>query len=162
MDVAKEMVVDRVVETIAGWAFDIYNSDYMPYVISMSIAFLVIFIIICLAIRLVVFEKNAIRKAEGKEGMIGGNLGSVLRPAEYSRVLPPSEGLYPGSPSIMLYVNPNEMGRPLIAALQSDEQAPKQNPVVENVPFDARWVISRAGWAYGPMSGEANQVGMDC
>jgi hypothetical protein len=53
----------------------------------------------------------------------------------------------------LLFVDPHGAGRPLLpAGLEKLEENPAMPDVVENVPYDSRWVSSRAGWAYGPLT----------
>ena len=117
----------------------IYNHELTPKFVGITITTLVLLLIICWAFKLVSFEKLAIRKARGmQEGLVGG----VDEPAEYSS-------------APLLFVDPHGAGRPLLpAGLAKLAENPAMSPVVENVPYDARWVSSRAGWAYGPLTGD--------
>ena len=127
--------MDRVTE----YASIVYNHELTPKIVALAVTTLTLLLIICLAFKAVGAEKRAIRKARGEqEGLVGG----AGQAAEYS--------LQP-----LLFADPYGAGRPLLPAglakLQLDPELPT---VVENVPFDARWVASRAGWAYGPLTGD--------
>ena len=126
--------MDKMIE----YATKIYNHELTPKFVGITITTLVLLLIICWAFKLVSFEKLAIRKARGmQEGLIGG----AGEPAEYSS-------------QPLLFVDPHGVGRPLLPmGLAKLEDNPVMPDVVENVPYDARWVPSRAGWAYGPLTG---------
>ena len=126
-------------DKMTEYATLIYNHELTPKFVGITITTLVLLLIICWAFKLVSFEKLAIRKARGmREGLVGG----VGEPAEYSS--PP-----------LLFVDPHGAGRPLLpAGLTKLAENPAMPDVVENVPYDARWVSSRAGWAYGPLTGD--------
>jgi hypothetical protein len=129
--------MDRVTE----YASAIYDHELTPKIVALAVTTLTLLLIICLAFKAVGLEKRMIRKARGEqEGLVGG----AGQTAEYS--------FQP-----LLFADPHGAGRPLmpagLAKLQLDPEMPA---VVENVPFDARWVANRAGWAYGPLTGDGH------
>lgn len=129
--------MDRVTE----YASIVYHHELTPKIVALTITTLTLLLIICVAFKAVGLEKRAIRKAQGEqEGLVGG----AGQPAEYS--------FQP-----LLFADPHSAGRPLLptglAKLRLDPEVPA---VVENVPFDARWVANRAGWAYGPLTGDGD------
>lgn len=126
-------------DKMTEYATLIYNHELTPKFVGITITTLVLLLIICWAFKLVSFEKLAIRKARGmREGLVGG----VGEPKEYSS-------------APMLFVDPHGAGRPLLpTGLTKLAENPTMPGVVENVPYDARWVTSRAGWAYGPLTGD--------
>lgn len=139
-----------------AWLWGYLKPD-MPGAVALIIATLTMVILICIGTQMVRSERAAAHQSGGdlQEGMVGGSgLG-----AKY----PGPGGLYPVSPTMLLYSNPDSVGRPLIPTPPTSPLAPDPSPgppVVENVPFDARWLTSRAGWAYGPMSGQDGLVGI--
>ena len=126
-------------DKMTEYATLIYNHELTPKFVGITITTLVLLLIICWAFKLVSFEKLAIRKARGmREGLIGG----AGEPKEYSS-------------APLLFVDPHGAGRPLLpTGLAKLAENPAMPDVVENVPYDARWVPSRAGWAYGPLTGD--------
>jgi len=126
-------------DKMTEYATLIYNHELTPKFVGITITTLVLLLIICWAFKLVSFEKIAIRKARGmQEGLIGG----IGEPAEHAS-------------APMLFVDPHGAGRPLLpVGLDKLEENPAMPDVVENVPYDSRWVSSRAGWAYGPLTGD--------
>ena len=138
------------------WLWDYLRPD-MPGAIALIIAVLTLIILICIGTHMVRAERTAAHQsgADLQEGMVGGSgLG-----AQY----PGPSGLYPVSPTMLLYSHPDSVGRPLTPTPPTSPLAHDPSlgpPVVENVPFDAQWLTSRAGWAYGPMSGQDGIVGI--
>lgn len=128
-------------DKVAGYASILYNHELTPKIVALTITTLTLLLIICLAFKVVGFEKRAISKARGEqEGLVGG----AGPPAEYS--------FQP-----VLFADPHSPGQPLLpAGLAKLRLDPKMTAVVENVPFDARWVANRAGWAYGPLTGDGD------
>ena len=126
-------------DKMTEYATLIYNHELTPKFVGITITTLVLLLIICWAFKLVSFEKLAIRKARGmREGLVGG----VGEPKEHLS-------------APLLFVDPHGAGRPLLpTGLAKLENNPVMPDVVENVPYDARWVPSRAGWAYGPLTGD--------
>lgn len=128
-----------------------------PSVVTITIAILTIILLICIGSNLAQLERDGMQ-----EGMVGGlweTLGS-----EYPKSQLPT-GLL-GGPILMLYADPEATGQPLNSPPSSPLPLPcspgtpsssctsvSPGPVIENVPFDPRWVIARAGWAYGPLTG---------
>lgn len=128
-------------DKITEYATLIYNHELTPKFVGITITTLVLLLIICWAFKLVSFEKLAIRKARGmQEGLVGG----VGEPVEYAS-------------APLLFVDPHGVGRPLLpVGLIKLAENPTLPDVVENVAYDARWLLSRAGWAYGPLTGEGS------
>ena len=126
---------------VTEYARVVYNHELTPKIVALVVTTLTLLLIICLAFKAVGAEKLAIRKARGEqEGLVGGD----GRPAEYS--------FQP-----MLFPDPHGAGRPLLpAGLAKLQLDPEMPAVVENLPFDARWVANRAGWAYGPLTGDGD------
>jgi len=128
-------------DKMTRYATLIYDHELTPKFVGITITTLVLLLIICWAFKLVSFEKLAIRKARGmQEGLVGG----VGEPAQYSS-------------APLLFVDPHSAGRPLLpVGLTKLAENPTLPDVVENVAYDSRWVPSRAGWAYGPLTGEGS------
>jgi hypothetical protein len=128
-------------DKMTRYATLIYDHELTPKFVGITITTLVLLLIICWAFKLVSFEKLAIRKARGmQEGLVGG----VGEPAHHSS-------------APLLFVDPHSAGRPLLpVGLTKLAENPTLPDVVENVAYDSRWVPSRAGWAYGPLTGEGS------
>jgi hypothetical protein len=145
--------MDAVMQTARAYIVDFWTDVLrpdMPGIITFAVAILVVILLVCVG--------NQLVRQEAKEGMVGGR----GPPGEY----PSHGGLYPGTAeqlaeslrplTITLFTDPHSAGRDISP---SPPSSPSCN-IVENVPFDARWITSRAGWAYGPMSGQAGLVGI--
>lgn len=128
-----------------------------PSTVAITIAVLTIVLLICIGSNLARLERDGMQ-----EGMVGGVWEAVG--SEYPKSQLPT-GLL-GAPIMMLYADPGAAGEPLNSPPPSPPPPPcspgtptssctsvSPGPVIENVPFDPRWVTSRAGWAYGPMTG---------
>jgi hypothetical protein len=123
----------------------------LPGIVAIVIAILTMILVICIGLNIAVNERQWIKQ----EGMVGG-MGSTY---------PGSGGLYPLTraeltaavtpATITLYSDPHGHGQPL-----TPPSCLLTLPVIENVPYDARWLTSRAGWSYGPMSGLYGLVGI--
>ena len=148
--------MDRAVAA-ARSLWDTLQPD-LPGIIAIVIAVLTMVLLICIGRNLAADERQW-AKQEGMVGGLGPGLGSAY---------PGPGGLYPVtradlaavvSPATMtLYSDPHGHGRPLTPPSScSSLGAP---PVVENVPYDGRWLSARAGWSYGPMSGQHGLVGI--
>jgi hypothetical protein len=113
----------------------------MPGIVAIVIAILTMILIICIGLNLAADERQWIKQ----EGMVGG-------------MYPITRAELAISPAtITLYSDPHGYGQPLTPTPPS---CLVTLPVIENVPYDARWLTSRAGWSYGPMSGLHGLVGI--
>jgi len=127
----------------------------MPGIVAIVIAILTMILLICVGRNMAADERQWVKQ----EGMVGG-MGSTY---------PGPGGLYPVtraelaaavSPATMtLYSDPYAHGQPLTITSPSCSSLGTR-PVIENVPYDGRWLTSRAGWSYGPMSGLHGLVGI--
>jgi len=128
-----------------------------PSAIAVTIAILTIILLICIGSNLAQQERDGMQ-----EGMVGGVWEAVG--SEYPKSQLPT-GLL-GAPIMMLYSEPGAVGQPLNSPSPSPPPTPCSpgtptsscttvlpGPVIENVPFDPRWVTARAGWAYGRLTG---------
>lgn len=140
-----------------------------PSAVAITIAILTIILLICIGSNLARQERDGMQ-----EGMVGGVWEAVG--SEYPKSQLPT-GLL-GAPTMMLYADPGGAGKPLNSPSASPSPIPLSSsppcspdtstsscttaspgPVIENVPFDPRWVTARAGWAYGPLTG-LNSAGL--
>jgi len=129
-----------------------------PSMVAITIAVLTIILLICIGSNLAKFERDGMQ-----EGMVGGVWEAVG--SEYPKSQLPT-GLL-GAPIMMLYADPGGAGQPLNSppspcspgTPSSSCTSVSPGPVIENVPFDPRWVTARAGWAYGPLTG-LNSAGL--
>lgn len=128
-----------------------------PSTVAITIAVLTIVLLICIGSNLARLERDGMQ-----EGMVGGVWEAVG--SEYPKSQLPT-GLL-GAPIMMLYADPGGVGEPLNSPPPSPPPPPcspgtptssctsvSLGPIIENMPFDPRWVTSRAGWAYGPLTG---------
>lgn len=129
--------------TNAAWLWTNVLKPDAPGIIAIIIAVLTVVLLLCIGRNLVRSEQDM------QEGVVGGRgIG-----AQY----PGPGGLYPGDAKVAmtLYSDPAAAGQPLTPSCNARSLGTP--PIIENVPYDARWLISRAGWAYGPMSGEGRE-----
>ena len=128
-----------------------------PSTVAVTIAILTIILLICIGGNLARLERDGMQ-----EGIVGGVWEAMG--SEYPKSQLPT-GLL-GAPILMLYADPGAAGEPLNSPPPGPPLPPcspgtppssctavSPGPVIENVPFDPRWVTARAGWAYGPMTG---------
>jgi len=96
-----------------------------PSAIAVTIAILTIILLICIGSNLAQQERDGMQ-----EGMVGGVWEAVG--SEYPK---------------------SQLPTGLLGAPTSSCTTVLPGPVIENVPFDPRWVTARAGWAYGRLTG---------
>ena len=133
--------------------------------VALTIAILTIILLICIGSNLAREERDGMQ-----EGLVGGVWEAVG--SEYPKSQLPT-GLL-GVQTMMLYADPGAVGEPLnsppptplLSSLPcspgtrtSSSRTISLGPMIENVPFDPRWVTARAGWVYGPLTG-LNSAGL--